>query len=146
MDTQDTETTEHPMIEAAMHAVAQGWCEPEASHMEMDATLATAISQPVSRSLIAWYDTAAQHARNEEYYRGLLIKIGEILGPEAYISDDGSVQDHVLCAKVPDLVIQRLEAVKELLHEIDQYYDVDDGIPSIPGPIMEKVSALGGVS
>lgn len=51
-----------------------------------------------------WCDTAAQHLRNEEYYRGLVIKIGKMLGPEAYTSDDGSVQQDVLCAKVPDLV------------------------------------------
>ena len=52
----------------------------------------------------AWCDTAAQHLKNEDYYRGLVIKIGAMLGPDAYISDDGSVQDSVLCAKVPDLV------------------------------------------
>jgi len=52
----------------------------------------------------AWCDTAAQHLRNEEYYRGLVIKIGVMLGPEVYVSDDGSVQDSVLCAKVPEMV------------------------------------------
>lgn len=51
-----------------------------------------------------WCDTAAQHLRNEEYYRGLVIKIGEMLGPDAYVSDDGSIQDSVLCAKVPELI------------------------------------------
>lgn len=51
-----------------------------------------------------WCESAAAHLRNEEYYRGLVTKIGEMLGPEAYISDDGSVQQDVLCAKVPDLV------------------------------------------
>jgi hypothetical protein len=51
-----------------------------------------------------WCDTAAFHLRNEDYYRGLVIKIGAMLGPEAYTSDDGSVQDSVLCAKVPELV------------------------------------------
>ena len=51
-----------------------------------------------------WCDTAAQHCRNEQYYRGLVIKIGEMLGRDAYVSDDGSVQEDVLCAKVPELV------------------------------------------
>lgn len=31
-----------------------------------------------------------------------------MLGEEAYISDDGSRQQDVLCAKVPELVAQRL--------------------------------------
>lgn len=60
----------------------------------------------------AWAEAAAQHLRNEEYYKGLLIQIGEMLGHKAYISDDGTVHDHVLCAKVPELI-------KELINELD---------------------------
>lgn len=96
---------------AAKYAVAQGWCEPEASNKEMDATLAEAISKPVARLVQGWHDTAAQHCRNEEYYRGLVIEIGKMLGPEVYVSDDGSVQHDVLCAKVPELVAARLAAL-----------------------------------
>jgi hypothetical protein len=51
-----------------------------------------------------WMETARQHCRNEEYYRGLLDEIGEILGPEAFISDDGSIQQDVVRAKLPELV------------------------------------------
>ena len=89
---------------AARHAVAQGWCEPEISGREMDAVLADAISRPVGRALTAWWETAAMAFRNADYYRGLMIEIGKMLGDEAYISDDGSRQDEVLCAKVPELV------------------------------------------
>ncbi|MCK9567707.1 hypothetical protein M0R72_02005 [Candidatus Pacearchaeota archaeon] len=56
----------------------------------------------------AWYDTAAQMSRNADYYRGLVVQIGKMLGDEAYISDDGSVQDEILCAKIPELVAARL--------------------------------------
>lgn len=56
----------------------------------------------------AWYDTAAQMSRNADYYRGLVVKIGKMFGKEAYISDDGSIQDDVLCAKVPELVAAKL--------------------------------------
>ena len=98
------EDERHPMDIAATEAIAQGWCEPETSGQEMDVVLAMAIAKPVGCVLRNWYDTAAQHARNEEYYRGLVIQIGEMLGDEAYISDDGSVQQDVLCAKVPELV------------------------------------------
>ena len=51
-----------------------------------------------------WEETAKRHYRNEEYYRGLLIKCGETIGAESYISDDGSIQEDVLCAKIPELV------------------------------------------
>lgn len=92
------------MEESAIHAVAQGWCEPEVSHREMDPELAKAISKPVARALSAWYETAAQHCRNEVYYRGLVQQIGALLGPEAYTDDSGGVHEEVLCAKVPELV------------------------------------------
>lgn len=52
-----------------------------------------------------WEETAAQHCRNEEYYRGLVQKIGETIGEEAYIADDGGKHLDVLCAKVPELVV-----------------------------------------
>ncbi len=51
-----------------------------------------------------WVETAKQYARNQEYYRGLLVQIGKMFGKKAYISDDGSIQEDVLCAKVPELV------------------------------------------
>jgi len=101
-------TEDHPMDVAAREAVARGWCEPETSGQEMDAVLAEAISRPVSNALRHWFDTAAQHARNEEYYRGLVQEIGLMLGKDAFISDDGSVQQDVLCAKVPELVRARI--------------------------------------
>lgn len=55
----------------------------------------------------AWQKTAAEFHRGMEYYRGLLDKIGETIGDEAYVADDGSVSDDVLRAKVPE-IIERL--------------------------------------
>lgn len=52
----------------------------------------------------AWKESAAQHCRNEQYYRDLVVRIGKLFGEQAYVSDDGSKQDDVLCAKVPELV------------------------------------------
>ena len=60
----------------------------------------------------AWIETARQHARNENYYRSLVRQIGEMLGPDAYTSDDGSVQQDVLCAKVPELVARLISAYR----------------------------------
>lgn len=70
----------------------------------------------------AWEETAAQMSRNADYYRGLVVKIGEMFGENAYISDDGSKQDSVLCAKVPELV-------QELIHRKKQEQS-DEGKPT----------------
>lgn len=52
-----------------------------------------------------WNETAAQHARNEDYYRGLVQRCGKVFGAAAYQCDDGvSVSQDILCAKVPELV------------------------------------------
>ena len=51
-----------------------------------------------------WKESAAQFCRNEEYYRGLLDKVASYLGPDVFVSDDGSVQDGPLRAKVPEMV------------------------------------------
>lgn len=52
----------------------------------------------------AWIETASQNQRNTDYYRGLVEEIGSHFGEAAYISDDDSVQEDILCAKVPELV------------------------------------------
>lgn len=57
----------------------------------------------LTRERDAWIETARQHCGNEEYYRGLVQRIGKTFGVAAYTSDDGSVQQDVLCAKVPEL-------------------------------------------
>jgi len=97
--------------EIAIATAAQCWCDPRTETREMDVELATVFAERVD----AWIETARQHANNEEYYRGLLDRIGERVGPSAYVSDDGSVQDSVLRAKVPELVsalLDELEAAR----------------------------------
>lgn len=84
-----------------------------------------------------WIQSAEQFARNEDYYRGLVVKIGEMCGPDAYVSDDGSVQQDVLCAKVPELVASliqaqaaaesELAAIQFAAHMPDDY---EHGLPS----------------
>ena len=51
-----------------------------------------------------WKDSAAQFARGQEFYQGIVAKIGEMFGVAAKTSDDGSVQDSVLALRVPELV------------------------------------------
>jgi len=63
-----------------------------------------------------WTDTSNQNQRNADYYRELLVKCGEFIGEPAYISDDGTKNDDVLCAKIPELVeslTKELEITKE---------------------------------
>ena len=52
----------------------------------------------------SWTETARQHLNNEQYYCGLLDRIAKVFGARAYTSDDGSVQDEVVRAKLPELV------------------------------------------
>lgn len=49
----------------ARQIAAQCWCDEETSNTEMDVVLA----ESVARRIAAWMDTAAFHARNEEYWR-----------------------------------------------------------------------------
>lgn len=52
----------------------------------------------------AWMAHAAGYARDVDFYRGLVVQIGEMLGKAAYTADDGSISEDVLCIKVPELV------------------------------------------
>ena len=57
---------------------------------------------------------ALQFCRNEEYYCGLLDKVASCLGPGVFVSDDGSVQDGPLRAKVPEMVAALVAENKRL--------------------------------
>ena len=65
---------------------------------------------------------ALQFCRNEEYYCGLLDKVASCLGPGVFVSDDGSVQDGPLRAKVPEMVAALIAENNELrrrLHTVN---------------------------
>lgn len=80
---------EHDWMEEARAVAAQCWCDDETSDIEMDARLAEAFA----KRLAYWMDTAAQYARNADFYRDLLDQCAEHLGPEAY---DAEVTDETL--------------------------------------------------
>ena len=92
--------TESMWIEEARMLAAQCWCDSDTETKIMDPVLCEA----VARRIANWMDTAAQNQRNADYYRGLLVRCGEAIGKRAYIADDGSRSEDVLCAKVPELV------------------------------------------
>lgn len=56
------------------------------------------------RALAGWMETAKTQMDGITYYQGLLDQIAKVFGESAYISDDGSVQDSPLRAKMPELV------------------------------------------
>lgn len=92
--------TENMWIEEARGLAAQCWCDPETENRIMDVTLCEAVAKQIA----SWMETAAQNQRNADYYRGLLVKCGEAIGDKAYIADDGTRSEDVLCAKIPELV------------------------------------------
>jgi len=86
--------------ELAETIAAQCWCDDRTVGTTMDPVLAEVFTD----KLCAWISTAAQNERNTDFYRGLLDKIAEHLGPEAYMADDGVVHDTPLRFGLPDLV------------------------------------------
>lgn len=71
--------------------------------------------------VVAWMETAAQYAKNAEYYRSLVVSCGEAIGESAHICDDGRTRsEDVLCAKVPSLVRELVARVSELEKAIVQ--------------------------
>lgn len=73
------------------------------------------LAEAVAKRIAAWMESTAFHLTNEQYYRGLVVQIGDIIGPESKIANDGSVMEDVLCAKVPELI----QKMKNKLAEFD---------------------------
>lgn len=81
----------------------------------------------------SWKGTAAQCQRNSDFYRGLVVKIGEMFGDAAKTSNDSNVQEDVLALKVPELVQalhndllvtqEALIAAQERIHDQEAHVD-----------------------
>ena len=84
----------------ALEAAAQCWCDPETSGKTMDVVLSKAIAKRIEQ----WMDTAAQYARDSDYYRELLERCGEAIGDRAYTSDDGTRSEDVFCSAIPEII------------------------------------------
>lgn len=94
----------------ARQLAAQCWTDVETSDRTMD----TALAEAVAKRIAAWMSSAAEFSNNVEFYRGIVHKIGDQFGAAAKTSDDGSVQDHVLALKVPELVEATVKARSNL--------------------------------
>lgn len=86
--------------ELSIEVAARVWWDEECVGIEPDAR----IERAFARTLKAWLLDLAREHRNCEFYRGLVVMVGEMFGAEAKTSDDGSLQDSVLALKVPELV------------------------------------------
>lgn len=62
--------------------------------------------EEAQRYAMGWVEVACLFSKNESYYRGLLDRIGLIIGDDAFICDDGSKSQSILRAKLPALVQQ----------------------------------------
>lgn len=60
-----------------------------------------------------WMETAKQNLKNTEYYKNIVVSIGELF-ENSFICDDGAISNDVLCGKV-------YEVVKEYVDEMNQY-------------------------
>ena len=67
-----------------------------------------------------WVDTANLFHSNSDYYRGICVKIGELLseevyicGEEVYMCDDGTKSEDVLVAKLVEVLKNILELTND---------------------------------
>jgi hypothetical protein len=87
-----------------------------------------------------WIETAQQHLRNEQYYRGLVDQCGKAIGKDAYTCDDGTTQQDVLCAKVPDLVRKLSEKREETADLICDIMRDEVNVIATPPPYARPIS------
>lgn len=90
-------------MDEARGVAARIWCEPQHAGKVMDVEFAESIARKLSE-VSNWEESARLSLKGLEYYRGLVVKIGELFGDAAKTADDGGVHEGVLCAKVPELV------------------------------------------
>lgn len=98
--------------EQAREIAAQCWCDPETEDRVMDPVLAEAFA----KRLEIWMESAQQEMANRDFYRNLLDRCALHLGPEVYLSKDGSVQDEPVRLLIPEL-IEKLAGGARLTHE-----------------------------
>lgn len=89
-----------------------------------DLTALLRLLREVRRERDSWEQTAAHYLDGMHYYRELVERVGETLGEAAYTQDDGGKVDSVLCAKVPELVVdlkRERDEARRHLEDIKEY-------------------------
>ena len=99
------------------------------------------------RQATNWEESARQYHRNTQYYRNLLVKIGETIGSESYVADDGSISEDILCAKLPELVTALQEEVAKAKNNLkisEEHSDaIVDGFDKLQKEVVRLDLALG---
>ena len=103
----------------------------------------------------AWQETAAQHLRNEQFYRDLLSQCAKLLGDECRRCDDGRLipADDFLALKVPEVLEKELRAGADIARENDELHrrviadrDKLESLTSLANSHISLGHALFGVS
>jgi hypothetical protein len=81
-------------------------------------------------------ELAIYYANAVDYYTGLLDEIAKVFGPDAYVSDDGSVQDSPLRAKMPDLVREQARQLAAARAAADAALGVVEAARGRTGPCV----------
>lgn len=129
MSTENKKPTADDFMDEARQLAAQCWTDEETVRFTMKPALAEAVAKRIAN----WMATAAEYARSVEFYRGIIEKAGSYIGAEAYTSDDGSRQDHVLALKLPELVARLVPPNPS----IDPVGELPDLQPAQPPPKMK---------
>lgn len=101
-----TKPPAYDWVSDATQMAALCWCEEATKDRVIDPELC----QAFGKLLGGWMNAAAQYARNEEYWRGIVSQIAASimdvpsLGVEIHQCDDGTLSPDPLLSKVPDAV------------------------------------------
>lgn len=60
-----------------------------------------------------WKETARHESSGSNFWQGLVQQTGQMLGPDVYVCDDGTISSTVLGLKVPELVKKLVDENKQ---------------------------------
>lgn len=100
MNNQTYQITTLNSLEEARAIAAQCCCDSKTKNLEMNSTLVENVAQQIAN----WIETAAMYGRNANYYHELLARCGKAIGNRAFIADDGTRNQDVLCDKIPEII------------------------------------------
>ena len=86
----------------------------------------------LTRERDGWERSAGEFCRNQTFYRDLLDKTASHLGPDVFVSDDGSVQDEPLRLKIPEMVADLTRRVEEADERYRPVVDALERISILP--------------
>ncbi len=89
--------------------------------LESDLKLNASLAREAEAKADGWEEFAAQTQRNIDYYVSLLDEISKNFGKESYTSDDGSIQDSPLRAKIPELVKNSVDSLTKLKDAVKRH-------------------------